>query len=664
MVLSLILVLLLLAIAYFQATQGLFSALIMAVLTVCCAAIAFGFYEWVAVNVVAAYWKPDFGHAVSLGALFGVPLVLLRLGFDRIIRRDCLLPLSIDRVGAGLCGLVSGFVMAGMMALSVQMLPFGESILGFARFDAEATANQSGGDRKPPPPTARENELWLGPDRFVSRLAGVLLDGVFSGTQKFSERHPNLPQAIGWANTNKRDMLHYAPPGSMTVVSSEPVASVYRVTPAPEARRGTPKQPDQYEELPAEPDRMLQMVRVSLKSAAQDPQRKSHEFTLRQFRLVGRIDGKGPVLQTFPVAIQQADATEPVNRHIRYRKDPRGDWPVTQDVFNPREGDQVEVVFDLPKRFVPEFLEYKKCARASVKFLTEEQAKAAAESKAATKPVPPPAPPPPAAPSAPAGSDRPGRRRSGSGGDSEQPSGSTPTPEATEPARPSGSTAAPPETGAAGGSGRTEPGKADAKPGGEKTTDRVRRATAQSGAAAFGDELPMVMRAYRGQKDFEVSNGKLNKGHLIGEVEAQEKGGDQAISKFEVPPDKRLLKLGVTALQARSGLGRAISFAAGTVQNYVVEDSQGRQYLLCGKYAIANAGSKQVIEIQYFPESEGTQIGGLGKFERIAEDKLGKDDELVFLFLVEPGAQIISFSTGTSANRRDDLASENIVAPK
>lgn len=657
MLLSLIFLLLLLSIAYFQATQGLFSALIMAVLTVCCAAVAFGFHEWVAVNVVAAYWKPDFAHAVALGSLFGVPLVILRLAFDRLLRRDCLLPLSIDRVGAGVCGLISGFVMTGMMALSVQSLPFGESILGFSRFDADATASQSGGDRKPSSPSARENELWLGPDRFASRLAGVLSDGVFSGTTSFHQVHPNLPQAIGWVNTNKRDIMHYAPPGSMSVVSTEPVAALFRITPAAEARRGVAKQPDQYEELPTEPDRMLQMVRVSLKSPALDPQRKSHEFTLRQFRLVGRLDAKGPVLQTFPVAIQQADATEIVERHVRLRKDPRGDWPVTQEVFIPRDGDQVEFVFDLPKRFVPDFLEYKKSARASVKFLTEEQAKAAAEAKAATsKASAPPPPPPPAAPSggtpdaAPSsGADRGGRRRSGS----------TPSEPAkpAEPASPSGTGNAPkPEGGSA--------VKPESKPEGEKTTDRVRGATAQSGAATFGDDLPMVMRAYRGQKDVETSKGKLSNGHLIGEVDAQEKGGDQPISKFEVPDGKQLLRLGVTALQARSGLGRAISSAAGTVQNYVVEDSQGRQYLLCGKYATANVGSKQVIEIQYFPEHEGTQIGGLGKFDRIPEDKLTKEDELVYLFLVDPGAQIVSFSTGTSANRKDDLVSENIVAPK
>ncbi len=675
MVVSLIFLLLLLGIAYFQATQGLFSALIMSVLTVCCAAIAFGFYEWIAVNLLAVYWKPDFAHAIALGALFGVPLVLLRLAFDKLIRRDCLLPLSIDRVGAGVCGLISGFVMTGVMALSVQMLPFGESIIGFARFDAEATASKSGGDRKPPSASAKEDELWLSPDRFASRLAGVLSEGVFSGTQKFGELHPNLPQAIGWVNTTKRDIRHYAPPGSMAVVSTEPVASVFRIMPAPEAKRGAPKQLAEYEELPADADRMLQMVRVDLKAPALDPQRKSHEFTLRQFRLVGKLDGKGPTLQAYPVAIQQADATEIVNRHVRFRKDPRGDWPVTQEVFVPRDGNQVEVVFDLPKRFVPNFLEYKKNARASVKFLSEEQAKAAAEAKPAPPKVPPPPPapgagspstgsPPAAAPSAApsAGQERGGRRRGASTGGAENSGGSGSGSAPSEPVKPADPVppsnpgeAPKPEAGSA--------AKTESKPAGEKTTDRVRRATAQSGAATFGDDLPVVMRAYRGQKDFQASNGKLSNGHLVGEVDAQEKGGDQPISKFEVPSDKRLLRLGVTALQARSGLGRAISFATGTVQNYVVEDSQGRQTLLCGKYAVANVGSQQVIEIQYFPEHEGTSIGGLGKFARIPEDKLTKDDDLVFLFLVDPGAQIVSFSTGTSANRKDDLVSENIIAP-
>ena len=67
--------------------------------------------------------------------------------------------------------------------------------------------------------------------------------------------------------------------------------------------------------------------------------------------------------------------------------------------------------------------------------------------------------------------------------------------------------------------------------------------------------------------------------------------------------------------------------------------------------------------MQYFPDQAGT-MGGLGKFDRIDEKKLKKDDDIVLLFLVDPGAEIVTFNTGGSASRADDLRSQNLKAPE
>ena len=57
--LSLLLVALIIGISIMQAKQGLFSSLIMMVLTLSCAAMAVGTYEWVAINWVAPRWRPS-----------------------------------------------------------------------------------------------------------------------------------------------------------------------------------------------------------------------------------------------------------------------------------------------------------------------------------------------------------------------------------------------------------------------------------------------------------------------------------------------------------------------------------------------------------------------------------------------------------------------------
>ncbi|MEK7756845.1 MAG: hypothetical protein AAB385_06500, partial [Planctomycetota bacterium] len=194
----------------------------------------------------------------------------------------------------------------------------------------------------------------------------------------------------------------------------------------------------------------------------------------------------------------------------------------------------------------------------------------------------------------------------------------------------------------------------------------IRRMTTQAGKSFFGDQLPKEckeLKAYRQIGDTEITRGKLVNGHLVGEVNAQASGGDAAVTKFEVPEGKRLLHLNTGFLQARSGLGRAISFAVAVAQNYTVIADRGNSYPLVGKYAIADVAGTRVIEVQYGSEERGMIGASLGAFNRIKDDHLKGDYQLVLLFLVDPGARIISFSTGGDATRADDLKGENLVAP-
>lgn len=619
--LSLLVVALVFAITIYQANQGLFSAIIMMVLTICCAATAYGTYEWVAVEWIAPHWKPDYAHALALGLIFGVPLLLARLVFDRLIRRSCLMPAAADRIGGGVCGLVTAFLMVGVMAGSVQQIPFGEAILGFSRFDA-APWNALSADAvpTPPDPNAEERNLWLSPDRLAVSVASMLSNGLFSGERTFSLDHPDLVQEAGWVNTVHRDVSRFAPPRSISVVAAEPVQFVYRLIP------GDPRtdEPDEYEPLDPKGGSKFQMINVKLQNSARD-QRKSHMFTLRQFRLVGRGGLDGSPQQYFPIAIQQQDVSDPVNRHIRIRKQLGGDWPVTDTVLVPRDiNAEVELVFELPNGFVPDFVEYKRCARAAVTFDTSsDESDARASGARSTRSAPPPPPSSTGQPSATKVSD----------------SGAPESP--TRRSR-RGQAQAVPDSGRGGG---------------------VRGLTTLANQSFFGDQLPFELRSYRSLRNVDTGRNQLRSGHLLGEVDKQEGGTDPVLSRFDVPSDKRLLHLNVGALKARSTLGRALSQAVKVAQNYVVQDAAGRQYKFIGKYALASVRGQKIIEVQYFPKQVGT-VGGVGAFSRIKEDRLGNDGQLVLLFLVEPGVQIVSFSTGGSASRRDDLRSENLTAPQ
>ncbi len=607
-----------------QATSGLFSALIMTVLTVCCAAVALGTYEWAATSFVAEFWKREYAYPVALGAIFGVSLVVLRLLFDKLITRSCLLPVLVDRVGGGLFGFVTALTTVGILAICLAMIPFGRSMLGFSRVPSFARAADG-----PPPAdeSAVGDSLWLAPDRFASGVVALCSAGIFSGQESFYLHDPDLIQSLAWVGSVPAEVSRYAAPGSISVEGTDQPQFVYRMNPANdrEGRATT------YEPIEPESGHEFRMVQVRLMAGARD-ERKSLVFTARQLRLVGRLDGGGLLKQFHAIAIQQADMNDPINRHVKYVREGSSDRPIIDDVFFPR-GDQrapIEVVFSVPRGFTPEFVEYKRGARAPVSF--EKRARpsvappatgTASATPGSTAPQPAPARPSPAAPVTQVADDQ----------------------NAVQP------------TGDEAGSGRRSNRRS------RRGRGNVQRVATTGGGSLFGDQMPLELRAYRKLKNAELTRDKLTGGHLVGEVDQQSGGSNPPVTRFDVPADKRLLQLDTSFLQARSGFGRAISAAVGTVQNYFVTDSSGKRYKLAGEYATADVNGKKMIEVQYFSSPVGS-IGGIGKFDRIKDSDLKGDYKLVMLFLVDPGVRITAFSTGGAATAAEDLTAQKLVAPK
>jgi hypothetical protein len=612
--LSLLLVALVVGILIRQAAQGLFSAFLTTVLTICCAALAFGSYEWVANHWLAPYWKSSYALPIALGVSFGVPLILLRLPFDRLIRRACLLPSLVDRIGAWTCGFVTAMITTGIVAICLQMLPFQNgSIIGYSRVGA-VDPGRGGGTARRPDFDAKEKELLHRPDRFATFVGTLVLNGVFAGKQSFLEHNQDVVQTIGWVGAAHREVSRYAPPESISIVRTAPLDYVYKYT------QGDPRANTEPRYEPETPKRgKFRMVRVKLSDRARD-ERRNHTFTLRQFRLVGRRPGEDSYEQYFPIAIQQEDKDDPTNRHIRYKNFGGTFAPVIDQKYAPRDGNhqEVEIVFEIPSAFRPAFLEYKREARVAVSF---EKPRAAGRA---------PAPPPPPV-------ERTASARTP--GVSDQPT--TTPPSAADATRSRRGRRPAPDTGGGG---------------------TVRGVGATVGQSHFGDELPMTMRSYQGLQNPEIAGEVLARGHLVGQVDQQAGGGDPPVSRFRVPEDKRLLQLSAQRLTSSSVYGEALNRAVTTVQNYYVEGAAGERYVVVGKHATATVRGRRYIEVQYFAEHAGS-IGGLGRFRRIREQDLTANDQFVLLFLVDPGVRIVAFSTGGAASRRDDLMSDNLVAP-
>lgn len=617
MILSLVGLILIVSITLYQARNGMFSAFLMLIMTISCSALAICTFEWVSANWVAPIWKAEYAGALSLALLFAVPLSVLRLASDKLITRMCPVPAWLDRIASNLFALLLAYVQVGTLMVALQLIPWHNgSILGYEKIQITTQKKDKDGPAPvPPDPTREEPELWLSPDRFAVGLAGFLSSGVFSGSESFSAQHPDLIQALGWVNAAPAVAKPYAPPDSIEVVTTERVPVVYRMEPE---MRATPAI---YEPIDPESGHEFHMVRVRLKRPAK-LDGKSHSFTLHQFRLVGKLKGSDDRTQYVPVAIQQPEDETP-NRHIRLvRNGGYGDWPTDIIPYEPRAGNnsEVEVVYELPRDFVPEYIEYKRAARAAVSFGGRSSGGSSEDTDMA--PI--------------------SRRTSSSSGSS---SGSS-------------SRSASNDSGSGSNSDVTSSGRRSRGSGGN-----VRSVGASASGSRFGDALPREFTAYTERSNSDISNGRIATGGFTAYLDEQSGGGKPPVSKFDVPSDKRLLQLNTDKLVARSGIGRLLSNTVQTVQNFFVEDEGGTRYKVAGKFAEASVNGRRVFEVQYFSSLTGS-MGGLGKFSKIKNSHLKDDYVLYYLFLVDPGAEIVTFSTGGAATRADDLSDQNLVAPR
>ncbi len=176
MVLTLIALVLILAIAFYQVIQGLFSAMIMTILSIICATAAFLYYQPIAELLYED--QPACADGLALVVLFVIPLFGLRFAFDKYVPGNVVMGVWADRIAGGFLGLITGMIMVGTLAVAIQMMPFGESVLGYEPFDASLQR--------------RKSIAPFSPDQFTVGMVSMLSAGSLSGESSFSDAHDDL----------------------------------------------------------------------------------------------------------------------------------------------------------------------------------------------------------------------------------------------------------------------------------------------------------------------------------------------------------------------------------------------------------------------------------------------------------------------------------------
>jgi len=630
--LSLFALVLILTITFFQGLQGVFSALISCVLTILAASLAIGFYEDLYFTYLMQF-DPERGRAIALLAIFFVSLLILRILFDVLIRGNMQFSLYVDRIGGGLLGFVTAMITVGMLAISLHMLPFGLTFMGYSRYTLVDT---SGNVLAPGPDDQNSSmgafrasldwskvkhsrrNIWLNPDGFTVAVLSYLSDNALQGRSRLSMSYPDLLRsAYNARSAPSGTSRKVVEPGSLRVTSywDMPPKSFY--VREPDQERDTGYKMPQYIKLvlpeqPAEPGNKLMVVRATIGADAVDFDR-NHHFTTEQVRLVGLSRKDGPAQEYYLAGIN----FEQIPRWIRLY---RGEC-----VTRPGPGAlEVDFVFEVPDvpEFKPLFVEYKQNARAELPASMDKTDEG------------PPLPLNPAAKEEKAKKGAAKKKRN-------RVKPKTPVRESRD-ARPS---------------------RRETRTPTSPRQDRISSLGPARKESAFGNQLPFALTNYTGSQ-IEASDGKLlGARHLYAELQGDwqpRAGGAKTIETFEVPDSSRLLQLSVEKLQPESWIGKIYGGIIGTIRDFYLVDEGGKEFMPVGSYAMAMVNGKATFELIYLDET-ARGFARLPKFKRIKPDHMKGKYSLYFLFHVPPGTKAQKLHTG----RKDvDLRNLNLVAPQ
>ena len=229
MILSIIVIVFALGLAYMHWLQGAFTSAISFACALAGVLIAFGYYENV-VNMMGQNGMSDYAGPMAIVVLFSVTYIVLRVVADSVVPGNISLNFYAEKGATVVFGLGAGILAAGTFGTAIQMMPLGVNVAGFTPYATETQrpvqlpaaiiGRQRGEDTfvveeltvdNPLPP--ERAALLLPADQYVLGLIKTASAGAFSGSQKFADIHPDLPveaflNRVGPESSNKHVILN------------------------------------------------------------------------------------------------------------------------------------------------------------------------------------------------------------------------------------------------------------------------------------------------------------------------------------------------------------------------------------------------------------------------------------------------------------------------
>ncbi|HOB73413.1 MAG TPA: hypothetical protein PKG54_02705 [Phycisphaerae bacterium] len=609
---SLFAAVLILAVAFYEGLQGLFTALINCILAILAAALAFGLYEDLYFALLKEY-QPDHGRAIALLGIFIVSLLVLRTFLDVLIKGNLQFPLYVDRAGGGVLGFITGMIVVGMLSIGFEMLPFGTTILSFARMPlVEKGTNQPIPDAELPQKDPAQLEYirsspWLRQDEFTVALVSHLSGNALHGRNRLGDFYPDFMAQAYRSRARMGDEMSTTTTSEMNVDGYWDIRQNEFFTRESSSKEDPKKLSLVASKNQPKPGHKRLAVRVAFSNA------DSLKFTPEQVRLVIRDEQRGESGEYFLVGINDAKAG---NKLVQT-------WAGEIISRSPGGKDnKLDFVFEVPENAEfgeGSFVELKQNARAEITPRMDRNKK---------RPV---------------ALGAPGAKAPANG------SAAEPSPAPRQPAPQSG------------GASRRPSGPSNRS---TSNHDRV-SGIGPAREALVSDKLPFETPLTQYGGNAEVSNGAIRGGRLLATLTDDWQpvpGNSSPVESIYVPSDMRLIQVNLEKLQPGSVLGQAMGFARDNIADYKLYDARGTAYLPVGMYGLARVGGRPTFEMVLLDETarQGDDVfAKLPHFERIKRQDFTGDYALYFVYQVKVGTRATKIYTGrTDVN----LEKFNLVA--
>lgn len=366
MVLNAIVLALVLAATFMQSSFGFYSGVLNVFCALVSVAVALGFFEPANVLISGHLGIPSaYSEPVAILALYLFSFAVLRTLTDNYLRRPVSVHPYVETAGSIACGFIVAQLTMGLMVITILLLPIGGQVLQFSRYVRAEERDRTNAYLA----TFERQSMWLRSDEMTLALFSMMSDGSLSGSTRFAEVYPDYTDAIFFSTntvqmesspTPRREKRQDGFKDGVSVIKwwhePAPVEGRYRQEIPSRQQPLPPYRVERY--TPAPGNRMLG-VRVTLRPAAADKSGPVmvHMFRPTAIRLVGRV-GEEPMHFT-PRILGGADRQLEGARRI-VDMDNNFSIPGSSDV-------EIDAIFEVPDGFTPDFIEYRRHARAAIR---------------------------------------------------------------------------------------------------------------------------------------------------------------------------------------------------------------------------------------------------------------------------------------------------------